>query len=115
MRALKNNPYRGSFGVNASVYSDSFVWERKQIKAWLRTAGANGLSSTEIGQMVQATCATWVRAAVLHLEDLAAKGEVICREQRWFLADTAGSGAMGVVGSDTDQGSAQFAQPKGQG
>lgn len=97
--------------VDSSTYFDSLTWERKQLKAWLCEAGNAGLSSTEISLLVQKTCAFWMRAALLHLEDLLAKGEVARRENRWVLSDTAGAGPGGVVGR-SQQGEAQLAQPE---
>lgn len=103
--------YRGGGISLSAVYSASYAWETRQLKTWLRAAGETGLSSTEISLMVQKTCSTWVRAALLHLDDLLAKGDVVRREDRWVLAGVTGSGTGGIVGSSS-QREPKLAQPE---
>lgn len=91
---------------HTTVSADAFLsadWERRTLLGWLKSAGPAGLSDIEITNLVQQTRAIWSQSASLHLQELQRRGQVVRREDRWFLADPSGPGPSRVVVDGANQ------------
>lgn len=99
---------RGSRHVTTSA--EAFLssdWERRTLLDLLKAAGPAGLSDAEIASFVQGTRAIWSQSAQLHLQEMQRRGQVVRREERWFLPDGTGPGPSRVVVGSANQGVTQ--------
>ena len=91
---------------HTTTSADAFLstdWERRTLLRWIKEAGPEGLADIEISNLVQQTRAIWSQAAGLHLQELQRRGQIVRREDRWFLADPSGPGPSRVVVDGANQ------------